>query len=75
MKKLAQRFTGVVYIDGEMFTHPDRLIGTADSTRNKVVKQLRENIRETLTADYINRHNIELRVKNPDTLQVETIQY
>ena len=75
MKKLAQRFTGVVYIDGVMFTHPDRLIGTADSTRNKVVKQLRENIRETLTADYINRHNIELRVKNPDTLQVETIQY
>lgn len=75
MKKLAQRFTGVVYIDGEMFTHPDRLIGTADSTRNKVVKQLRENVRETLTADYINHHNIELRVKNPDTFQVETIQY
>ena len=75
MKKLAQRFTGVVYIDGEMFTHPNRLIGTADSTRNLVVKQLRENVRETLTADYINRHNIELRVKNPDTLQVETIQY
>ena len=75
MKKLAQRFTGVVYIDGEMFTLPDRLIGTADCTRNKVVKQLRENIRETLTADYINRHNIELRVKNPNTFQVETIQY
>ena len=75
MKKLAKRFTGVVYIDGEMFTHPDRLIGTADSTRNKVVKQLRENVRETLTAGYINRHNIELRVKNPYTIQVETIQY
>lgn len=75
MKKLAQRFTGVVYIDGEIFTHPNRFMGTADSTRNKVVKQLRENIRETLTADYINRHNVELRVKNPNTHQVETIQY
>lgn len=50
-------------------------MGTADSTRNKVVKQLRENVRETLTADYINRHNVELRVKNPNTHQVETIQY
>ena len=75
MKTLAQRFTGVVYIDGEMFTHPNRLMGTADSTCNKVVKQLRENVRETLSAEYINRHNVELRVKNPNTNQVETIQY
>lgn len=75
MKKLAQRFIGVIYIDGELFTHPNRLIGTADSTRNKVVKQLRKNVREALTADYINSHNVELRVNNPNTHQVETIQY
>lgn len=75
MKKLAQRFIGVIYIDGELFTHPNRLIGTAESTRNKVVKQLRKNVRETLTANYINSHNVELRVNNPKTHQVETIQY
>jgi hypothetical protein len=50
-------------------------MGTADSTRNKVVKQLRENVRETLTTDYINRHMVELRVKDPNTHHVETIQY
>jgi hypothetical protein len=75
MKKLAQRFTGVVYIDGELFTHPNRLMGTADSTRNKVVKQLRENVRETLTSHYISQHTIELHVCDRQTKQVETIKY
>ena len=30
---------------------------------------------EELTADYIKRHTVELRVKDPNTHQVETIQY
>ena len=72
---LAKRYTGVIYVDGTLFTHPNRLMGTADTTRNKVVKQLRDNIRDTFTTDYIARHTITLRVKDPNTHQVETIKY
>lgn len=75
MKKSSQKFIGVVYIDGELFSHPNRLMGAADSTCKKVVKQLCENVREILSPDYIRRHNIELKVMNPNIHQVETIHY
>lgn len=75
MATLANRYTGVIYVDGSLFTHPNRMMGTADSTRAKVVKQLRANIRDTFTADYISRHNITMRVKDPNTNKVENIQF
>ncbi len=75
MNTLAQRFTGSVYVDGNLFTHPNRLMGVADTTRNKVLKQLRENVRETLTEEYISRHEITLRIKNPKTKEVESIDF
>lgn len=75
MNKLAQRFFGAVFVDGNLFTHPDRIMGVADTTRNKVLKQLRENVRETLTEEYISRHEITLRIKNPKTKEVESINF
>lgn len=75
MKTLAQRFTGSVYVDGNLFSHPNRLMGAADNTRNKVLKQLRENVRELLTEEYISRHEITLRIKNPKTKEVESIDF
>ena len=75
MNTLVQQFTGAVYVDGNLFTHPNRLMGVADTTRNKVLKQLRENVREVLTEEYINLHEITLRVKNPKTKEVESINF
>ena len=72
---IGARFTGVIYVDGQHFTHPDRLMGAANSTRAKVVKELRENVRETLISHYISHHTIELHVCDRQTKQVETIKY
>ena len=72
---IGARFTGVIYVDGQHFTHPDRNMGAANTTRAKVVKELRENVRETLTGRYISRHTIELHVCDRQTKQVETIKY
>ncbi len=72
---IGARFTGVIYVDGQLFTHPGRLMGAANTTRAKVVKELRENVRETLTDHYISQHTIELHVCDRQTKQVETINY
>ena len=72
---IGARFTGTIYVDGQLFTHPGRLMGAANSTRAKVVKELRENVRETLTGHYISQHTIELHVCDRQTKHVETIKY
>ena len=72
---IGARFTGDIYVDGQHFTHPDRIMGAANTTRAKVVKELRENVCETLTNHYISNHTIELHVSDRQTKQVETIKY
>ena len=74
-KKLFQRFIGIVYVDGLLFTHPDILMGVSGSSRNKVLKLLRDNVLGTLTTKFINRHNVEFRVHNLITHQVEIIRF
>ena len=73
--RLTNTYLGGVYVDGKLFTHPDRLMGTADNTRNKVLKQLRLNVKETLTAGYVDRHTIELHIYHPMTQKEEIVQY
>ena len=72
---LGARYTGVVYVDGKHFTHPNRLMGTADNNRNKVLRELRQNVRETLTSDYIGSRTIEFHVCDRKAKQVETVNY
>jgi len=50
-------------------------MGAANTTRAKVVKELRENVRETLPSHYISQHTIEFHVCDRQTKQVETIKY
>ncbi len=71
---MKQVFIGFVYVDGELFTHHDGLMGTTGSTRKKVVNQLRENVFDLLTENYINTHNVELKVRELKTPNFETIQ-
>lgn len=72
---IGARFIGVIYIDGQHFTHPNRIMGAANTTRAKVVKEMRENVRETLTDHYISQHMIELHVCDRQIKQVEKIKY
>lgn len=50
-------------------------MGAANTTMAKVVKEMRENVRETLTDHYISQHTIELHVCDRQTKQVKTIKY
>lgn len=71
---LGKRFIGSVYVDGEIFTHPNNLMGTAEITRNSTLSKLCKNINGTLTNSYLDCHNIELRVYDRQTKQVESIR-
>lgn len=72
---LGKRFIGLVYVDGEHFTHPNRIMGVAEISRNKTLSELRKNVKETLANSYINNHNIELRICVPLTKNTEIIKY
>ena len=72
---LGKRYIGLVYVDREHFTHPNRIMGVAEFSRNKTLSELRKNVKETLTNSYINNHNIELRICDRLTNQTETIKY
>jgi len=72
---LGARYTGVVYVDGKHFTHPNRLMGAADNNHNKVLRELRQNVCEAFTSDYISSYDIKFHVCDRKTKQVETINY
>ena len=67
-------FLGSVYMDGKIFTHPNSLMGFADNSKSKVVKQLRINVHENIHKDYINKHDWELHILDDRTKQTEIIK-
>ena len=72
---LGKRFTGAVCVDGTFFTHPDVLLGTADNKRNVVLKNLRKNLSETMTNDWLAKHDVELHIVDRATRKVEHVKF
>ncbi|GEM_PF-5145010 len=72
---MSNRFAAAVYIDSNSADHGEKLLGMIGNSSQVVLGLAKSLIKDIFTPEYINRHQIDIHLYDPNTRRLNCINY